>query len=162
MPVPQTLELTSRSPANTRRLGTQLGLALHPGDVLCLQGDLGAGKTTLVQGIAEGWGSVDDVSSPTFILVNLYRRHDDSQLFHMDAYRLDSPAEAEQLDLDSMLADGALLIEWPERLGALIPAEHLWITITHATETDRHMTITAQGARAMALLGVLAHAQEAG
>jgi tRNA threonylcarbamoyladenosine biosynthesis protein TsaE len=155
MPVPHTLELTSHSPAHTRRLGAQVGAALRPGDVLCLQGDLGAGKTTFVQGLAQGWGSLDDVSSPTFILVNVYRR-DDSQLFHMDAYRLDSPAEAEQLDLDSMLADGALLIEWPERLGGLIPAEHLWITITHATETDRRMTLTAHGTRAMELLNVLA------
>jgi tRNA threonylcarbamoyladenosine biosynthesis protein TsaE len=120
---------------------------LQPGDVLCLQGDLGAGKTTFVQGIAKGWGSLDSVSSPTFILVNEYRRGDESRLFHLDAYRLDSTLEAEQLDLDSMLADGALLIEWPERLYGLIPEERLWVDIEHVTETEREMKFNAHGKR---------------
>src|SRR5687767_15626144 len=117
-----TMDFFSRSPEQTRRVGSRLGGALQTGDVICLQGELGAGKTTFVQGIAQGWGSLDSVSSPTFILVNMYRRADQGKggatpplLFHMDAYRLESTLEAEQLDLDSMLAQGALLIEWPER-----------------------------------------------
>src|SRR5215467_12244522 len=126
-----TMDFFSRSPEQTRRLGTRLGGVLQTGDVICLQGELGAGKTTFVQGIAQGWGSVDAVSSPTFILVNVYRREDQNQLFHMDAYRLDSTPEAEELDLDSMLADGALIIEWPERMPELIPAERLWIQLEH-------------------------------
>src|SRR5512134_2803036 len=111
-----TMDFFSRSPEQTRRIGMRLGGALRAGDLICLQGDLGAGKTTFVQGIAQGWGSLDSVSSPTFILVNIYRHADGSQLFHMDAYRLDSPLEAEQLDLDSMLTRGGLIIEWPERM----------------------------------------------
>ena len=71
-----TLEFFSRSPDQTRRIGTRMGLLLQAGDVLCLQGDLGAGKTTLVQGIAQGWGSADPVTSPTFVLVNIYRHPD--------------------------------------------------------------------------------------
>src|SRR5512132_3904306 len=110
-----TMDFFSRSPDHTRRLGMRLGRALQAGDVICLQGDLGAGKTTFVQGIARGWGSRDSVSSPTFVLVNMYRRGDETRLFHMDAYRLASPSEAEELDLDSMLAQGPRLIEWPER-----------------------------------------------
>ena len=98
------MDFFSRSPEQTRRVGRRLGEALEAGDVICLQGDLGAGKTTFVQGVAQGWGSLDSVSSPTFILVNVYRRADQSQLFHMDAYRLDSAPEAEELDLDTMLA----------------------------------------------------------
>ena len=78
----------------------RLGGMLHTSDLICLQGDLGAGKTTLVQGLAQGWGSLDAVSSPTFVLVNEYRRPDACQLFHMDAYRLESAPEAAELDLE--------------------------------------------------------------
>jgi len=133
----------------------RLGGALQTGDVICLQGELGAGKTTFVQGIAQGWGSVDSVSSPTFILVNVYRRADQSQLFHMDAYRLDSALEAEQLDLDSMQARGALIIEWPERMERLVPEERLWVSFEHAGEEEREMKFRATGKRYDELLGML-------
>jgi tRNA threonylcarbamoyladenosine biosynthesis protein TsaE len=139
------LEFFSRSPEQTRRIGMRLGGLLKPGDIVCLQGDLGAGKTTFTQGLAQGWGSLDSVSSPTFILVNQYRRADGSNLFHLDAYRLDSVPEAEALDLDSMLAEGALIIEWPERLGDLIPSERLHIRLEHISEEHRQMNFHAQG-----------------
>ncbi len=71
---PHSCELISLSPEQTRRVGMRLGALLQVGDVLALSGDLGAGKTTLMQGIASGWGSLDAVSSPTFVLVNVYRR----------------------------------------------------------------------------------------
>jgi len=145
-------EILSRSPEQTRRIGEGLGAALQPGDVICLQGELGAGKTTFAQGLAQGWGSLDSVSSPTFILVNVYRRADGAQLFHLDSYRLESVPEAEQLDLDSMLAQGALIIEWPERLGKLIPAERMWITLEHVDEGGRQLRFKPQGARYEELL----------
>jgi tRNA threonylcarbamoyladenosine biosynthesis protein TsaE len=141
------LEFFSRSPQQTRRIGLRLGGLLQAGDVICLQGNLGAGKTTFTQGLAQGWGSLDSVSSPTFILVNVYRRADGSQLFHLDAYRLESVPEAEELDLDSMLVEGALIVEWPERLGDLIPPEHLWIDLEHISEEHRQMKFHARGAR---------------
>ena len=153
-----TLEVKSHSPEQTRELGVRLGRVLQLGDMLCLQGDLGAGKTTFVQGIAQGWGSLDSVSSPTFILVNMYRHSDGSQLFHMDAYRLNSTPEAEELDLDTMLAQGALLIEWPERLDGLVPPEHLWIALEHVDEEDRKMNFKARGRRYDELLDVIRHA----
>src|SRR5512140_2132201 len=84
------LEFFSRSPDQTRRMGMRLGALLEPGDLICLSGDLGAGKTTLVQGIARGWGSLDSVTSPTFILVNAYRRPDGQVMHHVDAYRMAS------------------------------------------------------------------------
>jgi tRNA threonylcarbamoyladenosine biosynthesis protein TsaE len=149
------MNFLSRSPEQTRHIGMRLGRALQRGDVICLQGDLGAGKTTFVQGIAQGWGSADSVSSPTFILVNVYRRDDESQLFHMDAYRLDSTPEAEQLDLDTMLADGALLIEWPERMDGLIPAERLWIQLEHMADEEREMKFNANGKRYVQLLELI-------
>jgi tRNA threonylcarbamoyladenosine biosynthesis protein TsaE len=149
------LEFFSRSPEQTRRIGVRLGGMLQPGDVICLQGDLGAGKTTFTQGLAQGWGSLDSVSSPTFILVNQYRRADGGLLFHLDAYRLDSVAEAEELDLDSMLAEGALIIEWPRRIQDLISPEHLWIDLGHISEEHRQMKFHARGERYDELLDVV-------
>ena len=141
------LKFISNSPGQTRDTGMRLGSLLNTGDVICLQGNLGAGKTTFVQGLAQGWGSLDPVSSPTFILVNIYRRTDGAQLFHLDAYRLESVPEAEELDLDSMLIQGPLLIEWPERLGGLIPDERLWINLDHKGDDCRKMCFNTQGAR---------------
>jgi len=152
------IDFFSRSSEQTRRIGMRLGGALQLGDVICLQGDLGAGKTTFVQGVAQGWGSLDSVSSPTFILVNVYRRADQSQLFHMDAYRLDSTPEAEELDLDSMLTQGALLVEWPERIDGLVPDENLWVKLEHVDEEEREMKFKASGKRYDKLLEVIRHA----
>jgi tRNA threonylcarbamoyladenosine biosynthesis protein TsaE len=150
-----TLDLFSRSPDQTRRIGMRLGGALQAGDVICLQGDLGAGKTTFVQGIAEGWGSVDSVSSPTFIIVNQYRDVRERQLFHMDAYRLDSTPEAEELDLDAMISRGPLLIEWPERIDQLIPHEHLWVQLDYMNDDEREMKFKSHGKRYDDLLEVI-------
>ena len=152
------LDFFSRSPEQTRRIGSRLGDNLRAGDVICLQGDLGAGKTTFVQGVARGWGSLDSVSSPTFIIVNEYRRADGGKLFHMDAYRLDSAPEAEELDLDSMLADGALLLEWPERIDMLVPEEYLWISLEYINEEEREMKFKSSGKRYDELLEVIRHA----
>lgn len=150
-----TLDFFSRSPEQTRRVGIRLGKVLRPGDVICLEGDLGAGKTTFVQGLAKGWGSMDAVSSPTFILVNLYRRADDAQLFHMDAYRLESIPEAEELDIDSMLVKGPLLIEWADRVKQLIPKDHMWVELEYLTEEHRQMRFKSRGRRYDALLEAL-------
>jgi tRNA threonylcarbamoyladenosine biosynthesis protein TsaE len=157
-----TIDFFSRGPDQTRRIGKRLGAVLQAGDVICLQGDLGAGKTTFVQGIAHGWGSLDSVSSPTFIIVNVYRRGDDARLFHMDAYRLDSTPEAEELELDSMLAQGPVLIEWPERMDGLVPNERLWVNLMHVTEEEREMKFHAAGSRYDELLEVIRRAAYGG
>jgi tRNA threonylcarbamoyladenosine biosynthesis protein TsaE len=156
------MDFFSRSPEQTRSIGMRLGGALQAGDVVCLQGNLGAGKTTFVQGVAKGWGSLDSVSSPTFIIVNVYRRADQSQLFHMDAYRLDSTAEAEELDLDSMLAQGPLLIEWPERINGLVPNDRLWVQLEHIDEEEREMKFKSSGKRYDGLLEIIRHAAYGG
>jgi tRNA threonylcarbamoyladenosine biosynthesis protein TsaE len=153
-----TIDFLSRSPEQTRHVGMRLGASLQAGDVICLQGDLGAGKTTFVQGVAHGWGSVDPVSSPTFILVNVYRDSDSKRLFHMDAYRLDSTPEAEELDLDSMLAQGPLLIEWPERMDRLIPRERLWVRLEYRNADEREMKFRSSGKRYDELLDVVRRA----
>lgn len=128
------------------------------GDLVCLRGEMGAGKTTFVQGMAQGWGSLDGVTSPTFILVNEYRRPDGAFLFHMDGYRLESGMAALELDIDRMLTRGALVVEWPERVGAALPAEQLRITMEDVAEEQRHVGFSAKGARYDELLEGLQHA----
>jgi tRNA threonylcarbamoyladenosine biosynthesis protein TsaE len=147
----------SRSSDQTRRIGARLGQGIEPGDVICLQGDLGAGKTTFVQGMAQGWGSLDDVTSPTFILVNEYRRPDGALFFHFDGYRLESESEAAELDIDRMLAGGALVVEWPERVSSVLPREELRILMEHVEEEQRRIQFTARGARYDRLLEELQH-----
>ncbi|MBN2047406.1 MAG: tRNA (adenosine(37)-N6)-threonylcarbamoyltransferase complex ATPase subunit type 1 TsaE, partial [Anaerolineaceae bacterium] len=114
---PNSVEFISHSADQTRRVGMRLGAMLRKGNLLCLTGNLGAGKTTFVQGLASGWGSLEQVTSPTFVLINQYRPlNGDGLIYHLDAYRLQSGFEAEELDLDTMLDTGILIIEWPERI----------------------------------------------
>ena len=145
-------EVISRSPTQTRRIGMRLGEMLEPGDVVGLEGNLGAGKTTLVQGIASGWGSYDSVSSPTYVLVNVYRRLDRKQLFHLDAFRLTSPEEAIDLDIDAMLGQGPLLVEWADRIEEALPEEYLWINMRFINDEQRDFIVHARGDRHKNLL----------
>ncbi len=147
-----TFEFISRSPDQTRRIGIRLGMLLGQHDVICLSGDLGAGKTTLVQGIARGWGSTDEATSPTFVLVNNYRRPDGAELNHLDAYRLESAAEAEDLDLVQLMADAPLLVEWPERIREALPAENLWIDLSWLADEKRGMIFRSSSGRYERLL----------
>jgi len=146
------LEIISRSAEQTRRVGMRLGAMLEPGDIICLIGDLGAGKTTFVQGLAAGWGSLDPVSSPTFVIVNVYRRLDQHKLFHLDAYRLSGPAEATDLDLDNMFDNGSLVIEWADIIAEALPAERLWVNLRYVDENQRDLIFTAHDRRYQRLL----------
>jgi len=154
----QSMEFISRSTEQTRRVGMRLGALLQNGDVICLVGDLGAGKTTLMQGISAGWGSLDTVTSPTFVLVNVYRRPakgiepDGGRLFHMDAYRLNGASEAEDLDLDTMLDNGPLVIEWADRIQAVLPPERLWVTLNWVDDDQRDVLFSAYGVRYYGML----------
>ena len=140
-----TFEFFSRSPDQTRRVGIRLGALLKTGDLVCLSGDLGSGKTTLVQGLAQGWGSADLVTSPTFVLVNVYRKPAGHRLFHLDAYRLQSAAEAQDLDLDTMLDTGAMVIEWAERIEPALSSERLWVNLLWADEEHRDLVFSPKG-----------------
>lgn len=141
------LEFISRSPEQTRRAGMRLGGLLEPGDTIHLIGELGAGKTTLVQGVANGWGSLDPVSSPTFVLVNVYRRPNGQRLFHLDAFRLSGPWEAEDLDLEALVSSGPLVIEWADRIQEALPRDCLKVHMKWVDEGQRDMVISARGAR---------------
>ena len=149
------LEFISHSVEQTRRVGMRLGSLIKTGDIIGLAGDLGSGKTTFVQGLAAGWGSADRVSSPTFVIVNLYRRSDNGSLYHLDAYRLNNVNEAYDIDLDTLLEQGALVIEWADRLKSIIPDEYLWVTMQYVDIEQRDLIFSARGARYQSLLTVL-------
>jgi len=153
----ETLEIFSRSADQTRRFGMRLGRMLQNGDILCFSGDLGSGKTTFIQGIAQGWGSVDQVTSPTFVLVNEYYRMDGSTLFHMDAYRIDSTLEAEELDIDRMLHQGVLVVEWAERIDSILPKERLTIKMAWVADEQRSLVMVPYGERYQTLLHLFRH-----
>jgi len=157
MPILQkdTFEFISRSPEQTQRIGIRLGWYLHAEDVICLTGELGSGKTTLVKGIAKGWGTDDAVTSPTFVLINQYSRPDDSELYHLDAYRLNSSAEAEDLDLERLISTGPLIVEWPERISSSLPSESLWIEMSWVADEQRQMVFKPKGKRYRELLNKL-------
>lgn len=149
------VEVISRSAEQTRRVGMRLGALLESGDVVCLVGDLGSGKTTLVQGIAAGWGSLDQVTSPTFVLVNMYRKPESQRLYHMDAFRMNGALEAEDLDIFTMLDSGPLVVEWAERVQAALPAEGLWATLKYVDENQRDLIFSSRGERYQQLLTAL-------
>jgi len=119
-------EVTS-SPAETERAGMLLGERLRQGDVVLLTGELGAGKTTFVRGVAQGAGSMAHVASPTFQLVRIYPGR--LQLAHVDLYRVEKSSELRDLGLDELSAEGAVVVEWGERLdvdgAAEIEIDHL-------------------------------------
>ncbi len=149
-----TLDFVSNSEEQTVRLGVRLGELLRPYDVICLAGELGAGKTALARGIGRGWGSALRVTSPTYVLVNEYPRLPDGRiLYHLDCYRLESAADVETAGLDDIFnSDGAVMVEWPERIETLIPADRLWIALSDVSETRRKLRIKAAGGRSAALL----------
>jgi tRNA threonylcarbamoyladenosine biosynthesis protein TsaE len=121
------VDLTSTSAAETEAIGEGLGRRLRAGDMVLLKGELGAGKTTFVRGVARGAGSAAPVASPTFQLVRIYPGR--LQLAHIDLYRIEKPSELGDLGLDELLMQGAVVVEWGDRLeapdAASIEIEHL-------------------------------------
>lgn len=127
--------------ADVEGFGARLGAALRAGDVLCLSGDLGAGKTTLARGILRGLGHQGEVPSPTFSILQGYEPPDVLlPVGHVDLYRLESAEEVDELGLDDWLADGALVIEWPDRLGGRFGAIALDLQLAVAAEGGRLLT----------------------
>ena len=137
---PDLLPATTASPAETRALGRALAERLAPGDVVALHGGLGAGKTHLAKGIAEGLGiDPGDVTSPTFTIVH---EHDAGGvlLLHLDLYRIETPGDAERLGLGELLSgDAVSLVEWPEHAFGLLPPETLHLRLTPLEGDDRRI-----------------------
>lgn len=155
----RSLDFISHAPEQTVRLGVRLGERLRPGDLVCLSGELGSGKTTFATGIGRGWGALEPVTSPTFVLVNEYRRADGQRLWHLDCYRLHSGIEALALGLDDLLnAEGVMLIEWPEHIVEVLPPERLNLTLRWVDAEKRGFRMEAVGPRYEALIQEFRHA----
>ena len=139
------MEIDLPDAAATERLGAMVSDLLRPGDAVCLWGPLGAGKSTLARGLIRALTTPEeDVPSPTFTLVQFYRGRD-FPIAHFDLYRVTRPDEAFEIGLDEALDEGAVLIEWPERLSRGLPRDRLDITLS--MEGDRRRAkIARQGA----------------
>jgi tRNA threonylcarbamoyladenosine biosynthesis protein TsaE len=138
----------SESEEETRMLARKMAALLKPGDVLALEGDLGAGKTAFAKGVAEGLGIRDAVDSPTFTIVKEY----DGRLpfYHMDVYRIESADEELGLE-EYFYGDGLCLVEWASRVASHLPDEAVWIRLTAEADGRRRIEIELSHARAVRL-----------
>ena len=145
--------LTTTAPEQTERAGELLGDLARPGDYVSLIGDLGAGKTCFVRGVARGAGVPPGIpiTSPTFTLLNIH--HGRLPLYHFDLYRLGGDADVEELGFGDFFAgDGLCLVEWAERLADELPVERLEIRFEHLDESERRLEFRAFGERYERLL----------
>lgn len=153
---PRNLAIQSRSPEETRRLAVALSPLLRPGDVMALGGDLGAGKTTFVQGLAVGLGIPDRVTSPSFVLMKEYLggRY---PLIHMDVYRLERMQEVVDLGYDEFLDPSHIVVvEWGDMVEPLLPKEHLSIQIAYGqVNGTRDVVLQPRGAQWEMRLGTV-------
>jgi tRNA threonylcarbamoyladenosine biosynthesis protein TsaE len=152
--------LETHSAAQTQGLGAEVARLLSgfPGAIIALAGDLGAGKTTFTQGLAQGLGIAAAVTSPTFVLINRYVGVDGRVLQHADCYRL-ANAAAEMWDVglvDLFAGDEIVVVEWADRIPGLFPDDYLEIAFAYVDENRRQICLTAHGARYAALLEQLA------
>ena len=147
------LDFISHGAEQTRRIGERLGRLLLPGDVVCLEGDLGSGKTCMTQGIGRGLGVTLPITSPTFIIVNEYALPEKRKFYHIDLYRVASVAEARATGLEEYFYGRDICaIEWSERVREILPAERLWITLHDLGGTKRQLRVDVAGARYEQLL----------
>jgi tRNA threonylcarbamoyladenosine biosynthesis protein TsaE len=138
-------EFTTHSPEETIALGRTLAALLAPPKIVLLRGDLGAGKTTLVKGIAAAFraASEDDVTSPTFTLIHEYHGPEAS-LYHIDLYRIDTPRQLESLGLDDLIAENSiLLIEWGEKFARFERERDVEIALERISENERRIRISS-------------------
>jgi tRNA threonylcarbamoyladenosine biosynthesis protein TsaE len=147
------MTIESSGPDETRALGERIGRVARAGDVLLLSGELGAGKTHFVQGIARGLDFTGAVSSKSFVILGQYAGR--VTLYHADLYRLEDPEQVQELGLDEITADGVLAVEWPERAEWVLPEERLLIRFEVTGESTRTLHVDARGERAEALAEAL-------
>lgn len=142
------LVLSSKSPEQTLYWGKLLGMLLQRGDVVALIGELGSGKTTLTQGIADGLGVGKEcyITSPTFTIINEYKGR--LPVYHLDFYRIDLPSEVENLGIEEYFQnDGVAIVEWAEKIGTFLPAEYLMIMLEYIDFRVRKMSMRGIGRR---------------
>ena len=150
------LQLTLHDPAATARLGLLLSGQLQAGDVIALEGALGAGKSVLARGIIQAaCPAEDDIPSPTFTLVQTYEPDDLPLIMHFDLYRLETPEESLELGIEDAFIDAICLIEWPQRLGAFLPRGALTITLVDGADANSRIAYLGGGARWQPVLDTL-------
>ncbi|MHB9034634.1 MAG: tRNA (adenosine(37)-N6)-threonylcarbamoyltransferase complex ATPase subunit type 1 TsaE [Anaerolineae bacterium] len=151
------LTLISHDVSQTKTIGASIARLLTRGDVICLQGNLGSGKTSLTQGIGQGLQINDTINSPTFVFIREHRPAKGGlYLYHVDLYRIDNPLDISSLGLaDYMYGDGVTVIEWAERARESMPANCLWIKIEFLGDTERRLVFEAHGKRYETLLEAL-------
>jgi tRNA threonylcarbamoyladenosine biosynthesis protein TsaE len=142
-----TFKFISKSLKDTERFGKTLGRLIKSADIICLFGDLGAGKTTLTKYVASSLRiNQDDVSSPTFVLMNIYDGK--IPIYHFDLYRLDNEDQIVELGYEEFFyGDGLSIVEWADKLGTLLPKEYLEIKLEHKNENERSIKCCAHGLR---------------
>lgn len=133
--------LEVRSRAGTEDLARRIAPHLRKGDTIALEGDLGAGKTTLARAILRAVGVQDEVPSPSFTLVQEYEAGG-LKVAHCDLYRIETPDELDEMGIEEAVRDGVVLIEWPERAGSRLPADALRICIEIVGENERRITLS--------------------
>jgi tRNA threonylcarbamoyladenosine biosynthesis protein TsaE len=139
------MKITSRGQQDTLIIGKKLAGILKPGDVVLLIGELGTGKSVIARGIARGLGIKETISSPTFTLLKEYEG--EVPLYHLDAYRLDSPADLFELGLEEYLGEGILLVEWADRVYGFFDRDFLEIRIAYGEdESMRYIDLIPVGA----------------
>ncbi|MBP2646257.1 MAG: tsaE [Firmicutes bacterium] len=132
-------EFITTRPEETLQLGKRVAAKLEAGDVICLSGDLGAGKTLFTQGIAEGLGVSEDVTSPTFTIMQVYEEGR-LAIYHFDLYRLDRIDELENIGFDEYIGHaGVAIIEWADKFREYMPQEYLWIEILLGQEPNERI-----------------------
>lgn len=135
-----------------RALGASLGRLVEPGDAVALIGDLGAGKTVFVQGLAAGLGYDRPVTSPTFTLIHVYEGGR-TTLFHADLYRLERAAELEDVGLDDVFRqEGVAVVEWADRFPGVMPGDHVEVRLEIVSATERKLTARGLGERSAVLV----------
>ncbi|MCL4394701.1 MAG: tRNA (adenosine(37)-N6)-threonylcarbamoyltransferase complex ATPase subunit type 1 TsaE [Chloroflexi bacterium] len=152
----RSLEIVSASAKQTQDLGARLGKLALSGDLFCLEGELGSGKTCFVQGLGRGLGIAESIHSPTFILANEHRGGR-LVLFHLDVYRIRGADEAIGIGLEDYVSgEGVCVVEWAEKIRGALPPERMWIEFRHLDETSRRLRLKAEGTRYQSLLSELA------
>lgn len=136
-----------RTPEQMRALGARVAGMCQPGDVIVLVGDLGAGKTTFVQGMGSALGVREPITSPTFVISRVHEGERGVRLIHIDAYRLASGHELDDLDLDVELESGIAVVEWGDRHAERLAADRLVISIDALANDDREVQIHGIGGR---------------
>jgi len=151
------LKIISQSREDTLRLGKRIAKKLKGGDIICLFGQLGSGKTVLTKGIASGLGiNQRKIISPTFVLIRQYLAKENIPFYHLDLYRMEDPRQIINLGYEEYFySDGISVIEWADRLKYLLPENYLKIELGFKSDTQRSISLEARGKHFQKLLGEL-------